>query len=187
MTDHDEPRSLTPETRAEIEASLGQSLDEHPEILEALQAVIAATSQGDVDGVVDDHPLGIVEGVFQSILATEYGVLDPRVLASMPAPIRMLVATRAIEGQVDNGGWPAVFYNEAADLIDLAVEGYGLLGLVDHADLARRVQRHGWTEPGDDTPDDPAWEAFDDEWFGLPDAEESRTRYVRDHRQEFPA
>jgi hypothetical protein len=97
----------------------------------------------------------------------------------------MLVATRNIDAQVDNGGWPAVFYNGADGLLEAAIAGYRLLALDGHARVARLAFEHGWTEPTDDAPDDPAWEMYDAEWLGLPDSEVARAEYIRDHPGEF--
>ena len=126
-----------------------------------------------------------VEEIFQRLVDEHPDVFDPEVLASRPPATRMLIATRVIEGQVDNGGWPAVFYNAADGLLPAAIEGYRLLGLEGHANLAERIRAHGWTEPTDDRPDDPAWETYDAEWFGLPDSEVARAEYIRAHPAEF--
>jgi hypothetical protein len=139
-----------------------------------VEAVRVAVGQG------SDH----VEEVFQRLVDEDPDVFDPEVLASRPAATRMLIATRVIEGQVDNGGWAAVFYNAADDLLSAAIEGYRLLGLEDHASLAERIRAHG-TEPTDDWPDDPAWVMYDAEWFGLPDSEVARAEYIRAHPAEF--
>jgi hypothetical protein len=109
---------------------------------------------------------------------------EPRTLAGRPPAVRMLIATRAIEGQVDNGGWPAVFYNRADDLLPFAIEGYGLLGLVDHATLAARILEHGFRDGANDDAD---WNDFDEAWSALPSPDAARADYLRSHPAEFAA
>jgi hypothetical protein len=132
-----------------------------------------------------DDAFGIVEPVFQDVIERYPGIFDPESLAMHSAATRMLIATRAIDAQVDNGGWPAVFYNSAVDLLPAAIEGYRLLGLERHAALASRIAEHGWIEPTGESPDDPSWEAFDAEWFALEDAEAARARFIREHPTAF--
>lgn len=134
---------------------------------------------------LEDDPFIVVEPVFQQVVERVRNVFDPDVLARYSAPIRMLIATRLIDGQVDNGGWPAVFYNEALGLLPEAIQGYRLLGLGEHAALAERIQAHGWTQPTDNRPDDPAWGTFDAEWLALDDVEAARARYIRGHPADF--
>jgi hypothetical protein len=134
---------------------------------------------------LEDEPFMVVEPIFQQIVERDPNVFDPEVLARYSAPIRMLMATRLIDGQIDNGGWPAVFYNDAIGLLPEAIQGYRLLGLGEHAALAERIQAHGWTDPTDDHPGDPAWQTFDAEWFALEDSEAARARYIRDRPADF--
>ena len=134
---------------------------------------------------LEDDPFIVVEPVFQQVVERVRNVFDPDVLARYSAPIRMLIATRLIDGQVDNGGWSAVFYNEALGLLPEAIQGYRLLGLGEHAALAERIQAHGWTQPTDNRPDDPAWGTFDAEWLALDDVEAARARYIRGHPADF--
>ena len=128
-----------------------------------------------------------VELAFQAVIEQDPNVFDPMVLRTHRPAIRMLIATRAIEGQIENGGSSAVYQNGVEGLLPAAIEGYRLLGLPDHAELAELILGHGWIEPKDDTPEDPAWERFDGFWFGLPEAEEARARYLLDHAEEFPS
>lgn len=134
---------------------------------------------------VSDSSFDEVEPTFQAIIERDHRVFDPDHLRSYPEGIRMLIATRLIEGQVDNGGWPAVFYNAVDGHLATAIDGYRLLGLDEHASIAERVLAHGWTEPTDGAPADAAWDAFDGAWFRLPDAEAARGRYIREHPQDF--
>ena len=143
----------------------------------------------DVDRLrsVDDGPFGQVEPVFQHLAERDPRIFDPPVLATYPPGVRMLISTRVIEGQVDNGGWPAVFYNGVDGHLPAAVEGYRLLGLADHAAVAERVRAHARTDRAGGAPTDATWDDVDAAWNGLPGAEEARARYVLENAGEFPA
>jgi hypothetical protein len=123
-----------------------------------------------------------VEEVFQrQIERLGDHAFDATVVRDAAPGVRMLVATRAVEGQVDNGGWAAVFYNEVDGLLEPAIAGYRRLGLDRHAALAERISQHGF-KAGDN---DAIWEKFDDEWFALPSAELARAEYIESHPEEF--
>lgn len=135
---------------------------------------------------VSDSSFDAVEQTFQAIIERDQRVFDPDHLRSHSEGIRMLIATRLIEGQVNNGGWPAVFYNEVDGHLPAAIDGYRLLGLDEHASIAERVLAHGWTEPTDGEPEDGAWDDLDGAWFSLPDPEAALARYIREHPEDFP-
>ena len=69
-------------------------------------------------------------------------------------------------------------------LIPLAIDGYGLLGLDQHASLATSALQRGFVAhgPDGDEPDDPAesafWEELEAAWFELPSAEAARAAYI---------
>jgi hypothetical protein len=128
---------------------------------------------------LDADDFALVEERFQAVI-DRIGdrAFEPGQLTEQPPGVRMLVATRAIEGQVDNGGWPAVFYNQVDGLLPLAIEGYGLLGLPEHASLAAQIGKHGFQDGADDDAD---WGAFDAAWLALSSAETARAAYIRDH------
>jgi hypothetical protein len=134
---------------------------------------------------LDADDFALVEERFQAVI-DRIGdrAFEPGQLTEQPPGVRMLVATRAIEGQVDNGGWPAVFYNQVDGLLPLAIEGYGLLGLLDHASLASQVGEHGFRDGADD---DAEWDAFDAAWFALSSAETARAAYLRGHSDDLPS
>jgi hypothetical protein len=124
-----------------------------------------------------------VEPVFQATVdRLGDAAFEPDALARQPAAVRMLVATRAVEGQVDNGGWPAVFYNAVDGLLPFAIDGYRLLGLDDHADLAQRIGAHGFDLEAEE---DDVWQAFEEEWAALPSAERARAAFIRGHAPDF--
>ena len=135
---------------------------------------------------VSDSSFDAVEPTFQTIIERDHRVFDPDHLRSYSEGIRMLIATRIIEGQVDNGGWPAVFYNSVDGHLAAAIDGYRLLGLDEHSSIVERVLAHGWTEPTDGNPDDDAWDTFDGAWIRLPDPEAARGRFIREHPEDFP-
>jgi hypothetical protein len=108
--------------------------------------------------------------------------LEADVLRRQPPAIRMLLSTRAVDGLVGNSGWIAVAVEGQRDLLPLAVEGYGLLGLEAHAAIARRAAVLPF-DPDDD--EAPGWSELDDEWFGLPDGDEARAAYIDAHPEAF--
>lgn len=193
---------MTAEERArrrfleEMEAFLGQALPDDPRALADLESMLIGPSGERVAWTEmltrweamapalaalppDAEDFSFVEERFQAAI-DRIGdqAFEPSRLTEQPPAIRMLIATRAIEGQVDNGGWPAVFYNQVEALLPLAIEGYGLLGLLEHASLASKVGEHGFRDGADDDAD---WVAFDKAWFALSSAEAARAAYLRDH------
>ena len=125
----------------------------------------------------------IVEPVFQATMdRLGERATDPSALADEPAGIRAIVTTRIVDGVVDNGGWITLLTG-SADIVPLAIEGYRLLGLEQHASLAARAHDRGFAEPGpDDERDDPDedafWEDLAEAWFELPSAEAARAAYL---------
>ena len=127
----------------------------------------------------------VVDPVFQTAL-DRLGprAMDPDALASEPPGIRAIVVTRMIDGLVENGGWTSVFIEGQQALVPLAIDGYSLLGLDQHAALATRALQRGFVPPGpdDDEPDDPAefafWEELEAAWFELPSPEAARAAYI---------
>jgi hypothetical protein len=145
-------------------------------------AMLQAALDPDVDAYLE------VEPVFQAALGRLGArAADPAALVHEPAGIRAIVATRLIDGLVENGGWTAVFAEGMADLLPVAVEGYGLLGLDEHASLAALARARGFLPPGpgDNRPDDPAdfafWEDLEAGWFDLPSPETARAAYIGAH------
>src|SRR5262245_50057981 len=136
---------------------------------DALQpAVFAAALDPETDAFL------VVDPVFQAAMERLGAhAIDPGALANEPAGIRAIVATRVIEGLVDNGGWTAVFSEGRQDLLPVAIEGYRLLELDDHARNASRAQAHG-PEPDDDV----FWEDLEAGWFELPSAEVARAAWI---------
>jgi hypothetical protein len=130
----------------------------------------------------------VVDPVFQNALE-RLGprAADPDVLVAEPADLRAIVVTRVIDGLVENGGWVAVFTEGQHGILPLAIEGYRLLGLDEHASLAVLANARGFEPPGedDDGPDDPEeaafWEGLEEAWLDLPSAEMARAAFIRAH------
>lgn len=127
----------------------------------------------------------VVDPVFQAALERMgESAINPAALAGEPAEMRAVVATRLIEGLVDNGGWVSVFTESQQDLLPVAIEGYQLLGLDQHASLATRALERGFVErgPDDEEPDDPAelafWEDLETAWFELSSPEVARAAFI---------
>ena len=114
----------------------------------------------------------IVEPVFQAIHSRMGRGDDWSVFNRLTPLERAIYATRVIEGQIDNGGWYAVFYNNTDHWVDPAIQGYELLGLPEYAEHLRRVRAIGF---GEDSPE-PIGEAIDAEYFRLSGSEEARAR-----------
>lgn len=186
----------------EMEALLGQPLPDDPRALAELESTLTGPSGERVAWTdvltnweamapaiaalrPDADDFELVEERFQAAI-DRIGdqAFEPSRLTQQPPAIRMLIATRAIEGQVDNGGWPAVFYNQVDGLLPLAIEGYGLLGLLGHASLASQIGEHGFRDGADDDAD---WDVFDAAWFALSSAEDARAAYLRDHPDDLPS
>jgi hypothetical protein len=127
----------------------------------------------------------VVDPVFQAAM-DRLGprASDPAALAAEPTGVRVIVATRLIDGLVDNGGWVAVFTEGMQGIVPLAIDGYRQLGLDEHSSLAERAMARGFTPPGpdDEEPDDLAelafWEDLDGAWFDLPSSEVARAAYL---------
>jgi hypothetical protein len=185
-----------------MEALLGQPLPDDPRALADLEAMLSGpsgervawkevlTNWEEMAPAIaalppDADDFALVEERFQAAIdrigdrAFELGPLT-----GQPPAIRMLIATRAIEGQVDNGGWPAVFYNQVDGLLQIAIDGYGLLALPDHAALASQILEHGFRDGAEDDAD---WRGFDAAWFALPSAEVARAEFIRAHPDDLPS
>lgn len=199
MTDEEQARRRFLD---EMEALLGQPLPDDPQALADLESMLTGPdgervswtkALGQWQAVADEiaaRPVDADDGAFveESFQAAVErigdGAFEPATLAGQPPAIRMLIATRAVEGEVDNGGWPAVFYNAMDGLLPLAIEGYSLLGLADHATLGSRVLGHGFRDGADDDAD---WTNFDEAWSALPSPDAARAAYIRTHPAEFAA
>ncbi len=178
------PIPSDPETREMLERTLGISLDDPASWAELtrrwdeMQPVLASLPPDPLS----DASLA-AEAVFQATIERlGEAWLDPATLRAQPPAIRMLLATHVIDSQVDNGGWPAVFYDATDVFVPDAIEGYRLLGLEEHARLAERILEHGFVDGADD---EAAWAQFDQAWSALPSVERARAKYVSANPSEF--
>ena len=143
-------------------------------------AVFAAAVDPETDAFL------VVDPVFQAAMERlGPNAIDAAALANEPAGIRAIVATRMIDGLVDNGGWIAVFDEGQQGLVPQAIDGYRMLGLEENALVAERAIARGFTPPGpddDDRPDDPEedafWEDLDEAWSELPSGEVARASWI---------
>ena len=134
---------------------------------ELQHAVLQAAVDPEVDAFL------IVDPVFQAVMdRLGERATDPSVLADEPPGIRAIVATRIVDGVVDNGGWITLLIGPA-EIVPLAIEGYRLLGLDEHASLAARALERGF-----DQADTAFWDDLDNAWFGLPSAEAARAAFI---------
>ena len=177
---------VSPDDMQRILRDAGLPVDDPAQVMELMQrwaalqpAVFAAAVDPDTDAFL------VVDPIFQAAM-DRLGprATDPDALASEPPGIRAIVATRLVDGLVENGGWTSVFIEGQRALVPLAIDGYGLLGLDQHASLATRALQRGFVPPGpdDDEPDDPAeftfWEELETAWFDLPSPEAARAAYI---------
>jgi hypothetical protein len=146
------------------------------------QELQPAVLQAAVDPEVDAFL--VVDPVFQAAMERlGERATDPRALAAEAAGIRAIVTTRIVDGVVDNGGWITMLTG-SAEIVPVAIDGYRLIGLDEHASLAVRAYERGFVKPGpdDDEHDDPEIGAFWDElheaWYELPSAEVARATYI---------
>ena len=177
---------VSPQEMERILRDAGLPVDDPTQVMELMErwdalqpAVFAAAVDPETDA------FRVVDPVFQAAM-DRLGprATDPDALASEPPGIRAIVATRLVDGLVENGGWTTVFTDDLTRILPTAIDGYGLLGLDQHASLATRALQRGFVPPGpdDDEPDDPAefafWEELEAAWFELPSPEAARAAYI---------
>lgn len=169
--------TLDPELTARIEKGLGTTVDEPGRWAEVERHLSAMSGEDPLEG------FAIVQPVFERLL-DEMQAANPIPLAPLPtwkAGERAIVATRWMEGVVDNGGAFAIFVNGAQGFLPDAIEGYRLLGLDERADVLADLVASGFHgDPSDSAPDE-----FEAAWFALPDAEPARAAWITAHPGEF--
>jgi hypothetical protein len=116
----------------------------------------------------------VYERTANRILDSE-GTDDPAAIASLSEAERAVYVTRALEDELDDGGWYLVFANSNDHRIDPAIEAYELLGLPRYAELLRAVRTVGLD---DDSPDGLS-ERLDSRYGRLTGAEQARARLIR--------
>ena len=173
--------TLDDEQTARVEEILGVPIDDEPGRWDDVERNILAWS-GKGDPIEAE---AIVQPCFERLLdESAKSATTERHIELLPhwtAGERALVATRVIEGEIDNGGLHAVFYNSEAHLLGPAIEGFQLFGLADHAALLADILASGFSGREEDGEAN----EFHGAWNGLQDAEEARVRYVTQHPSDF--
>lgn len=118
----------------------------------------------------------IVEPVFQSIFARLVTTHDLQAAVdALPDAERAIVATRILEGDVDNGGWYQLFGNGNDGMIEPAISSYERLGLPDYAAVLRDVRSKGFNAHSPDALGDALGAAY----FGLSGSEAARAALIK--------
>ncbi|HEY3241945.1 MAG TPA: DMP19 family protein [Phycisphaerae bacterium] len=113
---------------------------------------------------------------------------------------RMVYATSALEGEVNNGGFLQFFWNTRGECSQMALEGLKLIGAERHADLLqraiviyeqdKRLQRRSGdkldAEAFSNAERDSRLNPLDDEFYNLTEQlAPLRVKYIRSHLDEF--
>jgi hypothetical protein len=119
---------------------------------------------------------GTVEPIFQRIIARLVTALDlSAAVDALPAAERAIVATRVLEGDVDNDGWYQLFGNRNDGMIEPSISGYETLGLTDYAAVLRDVRSKGFNEASPAALGD----ELDAVYFALSGSEAARAALVK--------
>jgi hypothetical protein len=166
---------VSPEEMQRVLRDAGLPVDDPTRVADLMQrwdalqpAVFAAALDPETDAFL------VVDPVFQAAME-RLGprATDPDALLDEAPAIRAIVVTRLIDGLVEDGGWAAVFVGGPRELLPVAVDGYRLLGLDQHAALADRALARGF-----DPADASFWEDLEGAWFDLPSAEVARAASI---------
>lgn len=109
------------------------------------------------------------------------------------------VAMEVVEGQVFNGGFHAVYYNDCAEYLPLALAGYEAIGATAQAEIVcsvlQTMRDDPWAGPPNTWPDPDAEDSppgskdigeFDEPWEKLDTSVwDLKAKYVDEHREEF--
>ena len=172
--------TLDAELVGRLEEGLGTMIDDDPARWRDVERNLAAAAGDDPDDSATVQP------VLERLLDEASSGQPSEPLACLPdwtPGQQAIVATRVIQGEIDNGGAPAVFYNAVDSLLVDAIDGFRLLGLEEHANALADLVASGLSEDSPEGADD----AFHEAWFSLPDTEPARAAYIRAHPEEFPA
>jgi hypothetical protein len=140
------------------------------------------------------------EDVVWTACLAEEPELTPANIGAYTNAIRAYVSTRMVDGEVGNGGWEQLFYNDEGEWITEAIQGWRLFGSPDHASLldeARRVAPVGHRDR-DAARKRRTWAAFttlyhswrfaalNQRWMDLQErGDQLRSAYLRAHEAEF--
>jgi hypothetical protein len=141
------------------------------------------------------------EILYQALIPRVTGNRDVQyaTVKSWTKGLQMLWATQLVDDEVSNGGFNQYFFNSSGQFAVEAIEGFELIGAADRAALVRKavnqlfrdaprlrefyqprtmeafMESYKHTDLG----------AIDDEWFTAPEFFTARTRYIREHPEEF--
>lgn len=148
---------------------------------------------------VPDEELWVI--LFQALIPRVTGTRDEEyaVVTSWTKGLQMLWATQLLDDEVNNGGFNQYFFNSSGQFAMEAIEGFTLIGAHERADLVRRAVDQLFR----DAPrlrefyQQRTMEAFmasykhtdlgaiDKAWFDAPEFFTLRTRYIREHSEQF--
>lgn len=115
---------------------------------------------------------------------------------------QQFVAMNAVEGQITNGGFHAIYYNNCAAYLQLAMEGYETIGAKPQAELVRTVlammSEDRWAGPPETWPDPKAESppsgskdigVLDEPWYALDLQALSslKANFIEAHPETFPS
>jgi hypothetical protein len=96
---------------------------------------------------------------------------------------RAVFSTRFVVEEFDSI-WPlGLLANDVRPLLDEAIVGFRLFGLVEHADALEKLIVAGFNAESSD--DDADVLEFAEDWYNLEDADPARAAYVQSHPEEF--
>ena len=157
-----------------------------------------SVSIADMAAVSDEELWSIL---YQALIPRVTGTRDQEyaIVRSWTKGLQMLWATQLVDDEVNNGGFNQYFFNSSGQFAIEAIEGFQLIGSQERADLVRRavdqlfrdaprlrqfyeqrtmqafMESYKHTDLG----------AIDEAWFKAPEFFTPRTRYIRQHPQEF--
>jgi hypothetical protein len=158
----------------------------------------ASISVADMQAATDEE---LWEVLYQALIPRLRGTRDDEyaTVKSWSKGLQMLWATQVVDDEVNNGGFNQYFFNSSGQYAIEAIEGFELIGSIERAKLVRRavdqlfrdaprlrefyqqrtmeafMESYKHTDLG----------AIDDEWFNAPEFFTARTRYIREHPEEF--
>jgi hypothetical protein len=192
--DEEKPKKsiLSPKARAILERVEARRARPVPETLTA--ELLLGTPDADLQQLVMDYICGKLR---------REGTKDFRGFAQrLPTGLRMVYITMCVEGDVCNGGFHQLFYNSSGELAQDAVECFNLIGCAPYGQLVARAIKQFAREKDMQTRirQERSLETFfhsyaetklgelDKEFYALRPSyplKTLRTRYIRDHIDEF--
>jgi hypothetical protein len=155
-------------------------------------------SREDLDAEADET---VSDMVYLALISRVVGTSDEQyeTTKSWNRGLQMLWATQQVDDEVDNGGFNQYFFNSSGQWAMEAIEGLRLIGAVERAEIVAAAVDQFFS----DAPklkqyyNDHTLESFsesykhtnlgvlDKRWYAAPDFHRARTKYIRDHPDEF--